>query len=657
VVPSPGLVAGNYYAAYWGANYSQALVDQQFAQAVRVGANLIKGIGSPWAVIDGSQAQAQYLSRIAAWLDTAARLGMFVYFLITDNHASPNTSHRGTLAEEYAQAQALAAVLDAAPNVVGIDLINEVNGWQVQRGGPGSYASSQPDATSVAWLSGAGSLTAAVRSASSKPLACSLYAETSGSLLANTGADWLPLVTAGFDFLDIHPYWPSTSDMTVANLDSLRALYPKLSVFFGEVSVAGFNASTAEVKRRIESLRAFMDKPYVPGVVVYTLDDYSSPGGTGTGMFDQGGAERANMTYPFRTLPRRTRYGGPHSLPLLAPSAALALTQTLQTVTAGRFPINSDLFTAGAGDASYRVTGTAGSGVLQSDVIELGVFDLDTTAGVGAIGSATVSSLANPATADSSSNALQGAVFGGAATAAGKFSNGILLANSTQQVTFADVFRPAGTQPFTVELWFKRARTSGSLDEYLASQWLGGGAFADANWILLVSNDRLSVWWIDGANLFKSIGTLTITDTTTFHHAAVSYDGTTMRLFLDGVANGTLVSSLHASSTSQRIAIGGIWNEMTNWFNGTVDEFRYSNNARYTTAFTPAAAAFTSDANTMLLAHMDTITTGSANPLVTVSSPWTFMPSGAQINAGIRTRNVTAARGSLLNAAVEVRYT
>jgi hypothetical protein len=165
------------------------------------------------------------------------------------------------------------------------------------------------------------------------------------------------------------------------------------------------------------------------------------------------------------------------------------------------------------------------------------------------------------------------------------------------------------------------------------------------------------VWWIDGANLFKSIGTLTITDTTTFHHAAVSYDGTTMRLFLDGVANGTLVSSLHASSTSQRIAIGGIWNEMTNWFNGTVDEFRYSNNARYTTAFTPAAAAFTSDANTMLLAHMDTITTGSANPLVTVSSPWTFMPSGAQINAGIRTRNVTAARGSLLNAAVEVRYT
>src|SRR3954447_26128685 len=69
VVPSPGLVAGNYYARYWGTNYSQALVDQQFAEAVRVGANLIKGIGSPWSVIDGSQAQSQYLSRISAWLD------------------------------------------------------------------------------------------------------------------------------------------------------------------------------------------------------------------------------------------------------------------------------------------------------------------------------------------------------------------------------------------------------------------------------------------------------------------------------------------------------------------------------------------------------------------------------------------------------------
>jgi hypothetical protein len=579
-----------------------------------------------------------------------------VYFLITDNHASPNTSHRGTLAEEYAQAQALAAVLDAAPNVVGIDLINEVNGWQVQRGGPGSYASSQPDATSVAWLSGAGSLTAAVRSASSKPLACSLYAETSGSLLANTGADWLPLVTAGFDFLDVHPYWPSTSDMTVANLDSLRALYPKLSVFFGEVSVAGFNASTAEVKRRIESLRAFMDKPYVPGVVVYTLDDYSSPGGTGTGMFDQGTAERANMTYPFRTLPRRNRYAGPQDVTLLVPSAALSLTTSLQTITNARFPINADAYGSNVGDANYRVTAMAGGGLASSDVLEIQVYDIDTNLAV-ASGTTTVPSLGSPTVADSSSGGTPGVVSGGATTATGKFSNGINLTSSAQQVVFPDVFRPVGTQPFTVELWFKRARTSGSLDEYLASQWLGGGAFADATWILLISNDRLQVWWIDGANLFKSIGTLTITDTTTFHHAAVSYDGTTMRLFLDGVANGTLVSSLHASSTSQRIAIGGIWNEMTNWFSGVVDEFRYSNNARYTGAFTPSASAFTSDANTMLLAHLDSVVSTSANVITAVSSPWTFMPGGSQVNAGIKARNQTGARGSLLSAMAEVRYT
>jgi hypothetical protein len=96
---------------------------------------------------------------------------------------------------------------------------------------------------------------------------------------------------------------------------------------------------------------------------------------------------------------------------------------------------------------------------------------------------------------------------------------------------------------------------------------------------------------------------------------------------------------------------------MTNWFSGVVDEFRYSNNARYTGAFTPSASAFTSDANTMLLAHLDSVVSTSANVITAVSSPWTFMPGGSQVNAGIKARNQTGARGSLLSAMAEVRYT
>ena len=41
------------------------------------------------------------------------------------------------------------------------------------------------------------------------------------------------------------------------------------------------------------------------------------------------------------------------------------------------------------------------------------------------------------------------------------------------------------------------------------------------------------------------------------------------------------------------------------WTSGNIDEFRISNNARYTAAFTPETTPFQNDANTLLLLHMD----------------------------------------------------
>jgi hypothetical protein len=88
--------------------------------------------------------RANYLGRIEAWLDLAYKNGLFVSFNLTDNLLSPDTSTRGTLAQEISQRMALATLLDQYPNVVALDILNEINGWQVQRGGPGTYASRSP---------------------------------------------------------------------------------------------------------------------------------------------------------------------------------------------------------------------------------------------------------------------------------------------------------------------------------------------------------------------------------------------------------------------------------------------------------------------------------------------------------------------------------
>lgn len=97
------------------------------------------------------------------------------------------------------------------------------------------------------------------------------------------------------------------------------------------------------------------------------------------------------------------------------------------------------------------------------------------------------------------------------------------------------------------------------------------------------------------------------------HHIAESWDGSNLRCFLDGVqvgattaATGTMVQAL-----TESVTLGPafqIFPESTTQFNsirGTVDSPRISNNARYTTNFTPTNAKLNSDGNTLFLMNFD----------------------------------------------------
>jgi hypothetical protein len=96
------------------------------------------------------------------------------------------------------------------------------------------------------------------------------------------------------------------------------------------------------------------------------------------------------------------------------------------------------------------------------------------------------------------------------------------------------------------------------------------------------------------------------------HHAFVR-NGNTLTAYLDGVSQGThdmtgrtidITGYNNSSTTPLKLTIGAM-NDATGAYNGYLDEVRISNIARYTAAFTPSTTPFQSDANTVLLLHMD----------------------------------------------------
>lgn len=92
----------------------------------------------------------------------------------------------------------------------------------------------------------------------------------------------------------------------------------------------------------------------------------------------------------------------------------------------------------------------------------------------------------------------------------------------------------------------------------------------------------------------------------TWTHVAGTWDGSTMRLFVNGIlVNSTPFSGPinHSGPGDRSLKIGNGWT-LIDGFNGYIDEVRLSDTARYTTAFTPQSNCL-NDANTVGLWHFD----------------------------------------------------
>ena len=165
------------------------------------------------------------------------------------------------------------------------------------------------------------------------------------------------------------------------------------------------------------------------------------------------------------------------------------------------------------------------------------------------------------------------------------------------------------TGDFTVELWVRLAST-GSIRVPIGNRSSGTGL---GIWWVEVGTDQAaySAWQNTAGTSYYPVmpGTLS---TNTWTHLAVVRNGSTLRMYKDGVGGTTITSVTGTFGGNGAIYIGGIAASY-NW-DGYIDEVRISNVARYTFNFTAPTTTFENDANTVLLVHAD-----GANASVTVT--------------------------------------
>lgn len=128
------------------------------------------------------------------------------------------------------------------------------------------------------------------------------------------------------------------------------------------------------------------------------------------------------------------------------------------------------------------------------------------------------------------------------------------------------------TTNISIEAWIKRDLVASGNQAIVGSSGSGGYI------LYFYSNDTLA--FAKNGQAECTTGTNFITDTSQWHHVAVTYDGANCNIYRDGVLNAGPTSYVHTMSTGLTYTIGASGGGANTFFNGKIDELRISNVVR-----------------------------------------------------------------------------
>jgi hypothetical protein len=220
-----------------------------------------------------------------------------------------------------------------------------------------------------------------------------------------------------------------------------------------------------------------------------------------------------------------------------------------------------------SGTYYYRVVAAAGSSVSTPSA------EVSATVANGLVAAYGFEAASGTTAADSSGKGNTGTISGATTSASGKFGRALSFDGVNDIVNVADSSSLDLTAGMTLEAWVRPDGTSWRT--VLLKERPNGLAYALYG---STDNNRPSVEARTSVN-FESRGPAAL-PTLTWSHLAATYDGSTLRLYVNGVQVSSVprsgVSSIEVGTGALRIGGNTIWGE---YFRGLIDEVRIYNRA------------------------------------------------------------------------------
>jgi hypothetical protein len=218
-----------------------------------------------------------------------------------------------------------------------------------------------------------------------------------------------------------------------------------------------------------------------------------------------------------------------------------------------------------------------------------------------------------------------------------KFGLSSLYLDGNAFVTVASDDRFAfNKEDYTVEFWFQRTTSPGATQIIFDMRQSGSSTqpviYLDTAYQLICGL----------AGVVGAIASGYTVPINTWTHVAISRTGTSAKLFINGTQYGSTYTD-SSTHTAAIIQIGSRQSDLGAKFAGYIDEIRVSKGiGRYTALFTPAATAYTTDANTVLLMHLDNVNNSTGSAIGSITGSWTSLTYGTGLFLAINTNGQTA---------------